>query len=103
MIAGQRVAPLAGAWIETITGACSPTFLAVAPLAGAWIETFWLSISPLSPQVAPLAGAWIETSCGQGDRHLVGSPPSRGRGLKHYESGLPVVDNVRRPPRGGVD
>ena len=35
------VAPLAGAWIETITSALPmSTFGLVAPLAGAWIETW---------------------------------------------------------------
>ena len=37
-IAGP-VAPLAGAWIETIMSLPSVARLLVAPLAGAWIET----------------------------------------------------------------
>ena len=35
----STVAPLAGAWIETIRGAAISSGLLVAPLAGAWIET----------------------------------------------------------------
>ena len=34
---------------------------AVAPLAGAWIETISRQIRAVSWYVAPLAGAWIET------------------------------------------
>jgi len=37
---GTRVAPLAGAWIETTPYRCFYTTPKVAPLAGAWIETF---------------------------------------------------------------
>ena len=35
----KLVAPLAGAWIETVIRAAMPRQFAVAPLAGAWIET----------------------------------------------------------------
>ena len=79
----RRVAPLAGAWIETIANGDAPTcavsrpsrarglklaifaetaYLLVAPLAGAWIETRDGSHTMLNRTVAPLAGAWIETS-----------------------------------------
>ena len=34
----------------------------VAPLAGAWIETVMTSGTKRADIVAPLAGAWIETS-----------------------------------------
>ena len=34
----------------------------VAPLAGAWIETLQLMWRDWQDRVAPLAGAWIETS-----------------------------------------
>ena len=56
-----KVAPLAGAWIETLVRVMFCFVLLVAPLAGAWIETkipAW--VAPLG-HVAPLAGAWIET------------------------------------------
>ncbi len=33
----------------------------VAPLAGAWIETVWAILTTIILMVAPLAGAWIET------------------------------------------
>ena len=59
---GEDVAPLAGAWIETLAlllAGCSG--YNVAPLAGAWIETLHTRFLPLPKYVAPLAGAWIET------------------------------------------
>ena len=81
----NRVAPLAGAWIETPiqslliqkdlpshpsrvrglkhTGPLGPrSILQVAPLAGAWIETGTLWKLLQNRTVAPLAGAWIETA-----------------------------------------
>ena len=57
-----EVAPLAGAWIETINGKRTVTPEIVAPLAGAWIETKWHRDGHAGNGVAPLAGAWIETS-----------------------------------------
>ena len=78
------VAPLAGAWIETLRGGIDQKLIGVAPLAGAWIETEpprstetartgshpsrvrglkpeMGELPGLSQPVAPLAGAWIET------------------------------------------
>ena len=56
-----KVAPLAGAWIETPIVMQSTTCVRVAPLAGAWIETKGASSNGVGQDVAPLAGAWIET------------------------------------------
>ena len=81
MVDVQRVAPRAGAWIET----GDPKHLAagtqVAPRAGAWIETSVSAWPCIKAEVAPRAGAWIETA---------------RKGGPHYA-------NRRRPPRGGVD
>ena len=56
-----EVAPLVGAWIETLDVTdillCSP----VAPLVGAWIETRVRQQFTQERIVAPLVGAWIET------------------------------------------
>ena len=59
----MAVAPLAGAWIETVTAILPLTPSEVAPLAGAWIETtaLYRLYHYALLQVAPLAGAWIET------------------------------------------
>ena len=95
----------------------------VAPRAGAWIETgiertvFWHDQSPpargrglklndagicIEIHVAPRAGAWIETIFAFQKRCKRMSPPARGRGLKLHSAN--ELRRVRgRPPRGGVD
>ena len=55
------VAPLTGAWIETSYDAQRRAALSVAPLTGAWIETTIVEKVAMLEQVAPLTGAWIET------------------------------------------
>ena len=58
----HKVAPFAGAWIETDDHVRGNNNGYVAPFAGAWIETYEsTNIGALTP-VAPFAGAWIETS-----------------------------------------
>ncbi|VDA99916.1 hypothetical protein S1OALGB6SA_990, partial [Olavius algarvensis spirochete endosymbiont] len=54
----------------------------VAPLAGAWIETLRLENLFLTSEVAPLAGAWIETPPTSAGHRSSSSHPSRVRGLK---------------------
>ena len=78
----RAVAPLAGAWIETIPSGSMSGSALVAPLAGAWIETPIGSNYPGCCCVAPLAGAWIETSSILRSRGLFVSHPLRVRGLK---------------------
>ncbi len=78
-----------------------------------------------SRPVAPRAGAWIETPARPDGAYQAGSPPARGRGLKHVGKGvygggavvapragawietLDAIDaamlTLGRPPRGGVD
>ena len=55
------VAPLVGAWIETIIGFKGHSLFNVAPLVGAWIETVMSTHCNVGWRVAPLVGAWIET------------------------------------------
>ena len=75
----------------------------VAPLAGAWIETVPRSTLPCSDMVAPLAGAWIETTGGrQWQLQSVPSPLSRGRGSKRSYADH-AVGVMGRPSRRGVD
>ena len=57
-----KVAPRAGAWIETahvLADINRPAY--VAPRAGAWIETCYCMGGYGVFLVAPRAGAWIET------------------------------------------
>ena len=75
------VAPLTGAWIETLSPTRAKWKKAVAPLTGAWIETQRKAPATQSDSVAPLTGAWIET----------------------WNSRLAKIIERRRPPHGGVD
>ena len=80
----KPVAPLTGAWIETLYALSNQPSFVVAPLTGAWIETLMMLEAAKRKLVAPLTGAWIETSIGMGvDDGTHTSHPSRVRGLKH--------------------
>ena len=57
----RRVAPHAGAWIETLMEHPIEVYRHVAPHAGAWIETCVYADAEKPVKVAPHAGAWIET------------------------------------------
>ena len=96
----QRVAPRAGAWIETLSvPECYPDYL-VAPRAGAWIET-WLSEAnrkntirsrPVRARGLKRVGLGVMMS-------KIKSRPVRARGLKHriVSKALPVRQS--RPVR----
>ena len=76
------VAPLVGAWIETLPDSQTETNPEVAPLVGAWIETNMPYHGSVIPTVAPLVGAWIETWTDTGVFVFLKSHPSWVRGLK---------------------
>ena len=77
--------------------------VSVAPLAGAWIETLRTRRAACRARgVAPLAGAWIETTQQNRDRFQELSRPSRARGLKLIGMRLATNQNGRAP-RGRVD
>ncbi len=67
----------------------------VAPRAGAWIETARRLSGYCGAWVAPRAGAWIETCDGTSNSSpRLRSPPARGRGLKllpPYLAALPAI------------
>jgi len=95
----RRVAPHAGAWIETYSysglsgSTLSPLTQGrglkldvrvaalvadnVAPHAGAWIETLYIGQDSSQACVAPHAGAWIETGACVDQDVGFGSRPSR--------------------------
>src|SRR5690625_1948437 len=99
----MRVAPHAGAWIETRLGRGRGSLSAVAPHAGAWIETVRYRNSHLGPRVAPHAGAWIETDHVHRSPAGGKSPLTQGRGLKRNFTRLFFPTVSRRPSRRGVD
>ena len=65
----------------------------VAPLVGAWIETLLMRIDSLKCDVAPLVGAWIETAKAN-DLRAAGlkSHPSWVRGLKHVKRNVEIAE-----------
>ena len=65
----------------------------VAPLAGAWIEILSGNSSRYSSPVAPLAGAWIEIPSAAPPPRPLASLHSRERGLKSVPS-LPFVPSL---------
>jgi len=72
----------------------------VAPPAGAWIETPYGLRAVIGSPVAPPAGAWIETKQSNKSDFAKSSRPLRARGLKHLmdssTDNLPLV----APPAG---
>ena len=100
-----RVAPRAGAWIETAAALIgSAAAVIVAPRAGAWIETAIDRSWPLWPfTVAPRAGAWIETtkSGSTFDRSIVA--PRAGAWIETRSPSPNSRRSKRRAPCGRVD
>jgi hypothetical protein len=62
----------------------------VAPRAGAWIETFFRKLTACYPNVAPRAGAWIETKYIFIRNAITASHPVRVRGLKPFGQTLKI-------------
>ena len=96
----HKVAPRAGAWIETKKSAKKDDVPKVAPRAGAWIETSAFHFICSRANVAPRAGAWIETIMKpQAKKNLV-SHPVRVRGLKLSLLCVTIALNVVAPRAG---
>ena len=99
----HRVAPRAGAWIETLMQAGLYRHCEVAPRAGAWIETRMLHRRSRQRSVAPRAGAWIETcSCASQPMMPPGRSPcgSVDRNCHRTEAIRAAYDQVA--PRAGA-
>jgi len=100
----ERVAPRAGAWIETAISGLTRSTSVVAPRAGAWIETVSAASRRGGRTASPPArGRGLKLLRGECWCDVWQSPPARGRGLKHRDHHLHVGLRQRRPPRGGVD
>ena len=95
--------PMRERGLKHVKGPGVRAVIRVAPHAGAWIETrCWLDTWQLK-QVAPHAGAWIET--GNSGEFAVGrksSLPMRERGLKQ-DLLVPMGMAAGRSPCGSVD
>ena len=95
-----KVAPFAGAWIETARHGENPLNLASPPSRGRGLKPHCCHCtSPITP-VAPFAGAWIETLYLNSAWSCFESPPSRGRGLK-LSKGLTLPSRAASPPSRG--
>ena len=123
----KKVAPRAGAWIETPCAATTSTAQpGVAPRAGAWIETDLCRSLVVRPtRRSPRGGVdrnphrrrgsraagWSLPARGRGSKRCPIrasvrsrlSLPARGRGSKPYNTNATAVVGTRRSPRGGVD
>ena len=100
----MRVAPRAGAWIETrYYVGDTASYLASPPARGRGLKlSFWLLLR--SHQAgAPRAGAWIETSRYIQQPTDVKVAPRAGAWIETCYSVNFVLNPLRRPPRGGVD
>src|SRR4051812_24694875 len=85
-----KVAPRAGARIETCSRTRCRARLGVAPRAGARIETALSPAASAGTGVAPRAGARIETTPVQDALTRALSLPVRERGSKHSLAGVEV-------------
>ena len=76
----------------------------VAPRAGAWIESLLIVANAFSWAVAPRAGAWIESQPESAeDKNTNWSHPARVRGLKGFGWVKKLPTRASRTPRGCVD
>ena len=72
----------------------------VAPRAGAWLETNVSLALCGSGNVAPRAGAWLETVCTDSTNNQPLSRPVRARGLKPEDYEGTMLDGVVAPRAG---
>src|SRR5690606_31950158 len=95
-----RVAPHAGAWIETSRrGRASVRSYGVAPHAGAWIETVVRANGVISVSSRPTRARGLKLLCGQRVRVDAMSRPTRARGLKLVGALAPTAKRASRPTR----
>jgi len=100
----MRVAPHAGAWIETKRRSNKNRLFVVAPHAGAWIETT-PNIALLMDDMAsrPTRARGLKHNVGGTTQYIYRSRPTRARGLKLMIMRAEDRFFSRRAPRGRVD
>ena len=99
--AGSPRRPSRGGVDRNRDHASSTPLIRVAPLAGAWIETPW-SASTSVTNVAPSRGRGSKLGPARAEAASMRSPLSRGRGSKPPAVAEPSAGSGR-PSRGGVD
>ena len=99
-----RVAPFAGAWIETGHFGHNRSNSACRPLRGGVDRnTNYHALCKRKGWVAPFAGAWIETPAGLCRQPPRESPPSRGHRSKLAQPHHIALGRAVAPFAGGVD
>ena len=79
----DRVAPRAGAWLETIDRERKDTMQPVAPRAGAWLETVGAAfLGEVARWSRPVRARGLKQPRNQNRSRLLTSRPVRARGLK---------------------
>jgi len=126
IMTARRVAPHAGAWIETEKPLWARREHFVAPHAGAWIETLPLrdivgaavasrpmrarglklivsEAARVQRRVAPHAGAWIETNSAYSLMKVPAVAPHAGAWIETYFTSVSRKPCSGRAPCGRVD
>ena len=98
-----RVAPHAGAWIETLLTGQQPAIMGSRPTRARGLKQGCGKTCDTMDAVAPHAGAWIETMSRDTRRLGTKSRPTRARGLKHFYGQRILMSSAGRAPRGRVD
>ena len=95
----MRVAPRAGAWIETNNRDSQRKILMSRPARARGLKLRCNCINNRTIRVAPRAGAWIETQIGRYLEKSGLSRPARARGLKHFFRIFFKIIIMSRPAR----
>ncbi len=99
----RRSPPTRGRGSKPIQSRLNACRTKVAPHAGAWIETLSDRDRVRTRVSPPTRGRGSKRHTGHRVRPDRASPPTRGRGSKPASGGLPIRHRHCRPPRGGVD
>ena len=99
----MRVAPRAGAWIETHAYTKDNFISASPPARGRGLKQMQVPALGVGDLVAPRAGAWIETThrCRAWTKWPVA--PRAGAWIETRVAETLTIPSASRPPRGGVD
>jgi len=98
----RKVAPRAGAWIETLCIIYPARMSDVAPRAGAWIETAPQTLQHEKGRSRPVRARGLKPPTAEDVFVVMPSRPVRARGLKLRSRQTPC-DTSRRAPCGRVD
>ncbi len=99
-VSREKVAPLAGAWVEIVSAAGRGYKEIVAPLAGAWVEIAWKELTEKAEQLSlPSRERGLKFLLPEAPLSRWLSLPSRERGLKSVISNGNYIDPKSLPSR----